>query len=324
MIFPGYGSQFVGMGKDLYDKSRIMQEYFEEAATCLPINFVKLCFASSDIELSYIQHAYPSIFLLSCSLQSILKEAGIVPDIIAGYDTGLFAALFAAQGISFPDGIYLINKYARLYQEMLDKSEQPFNSIRTKKMPTDELEELVRELTTRTNYARIAIYETPTQHIITGHESAIDAIREQLFERKLAEVQDVGTERGLHAAFMDDVSSQLKPYFEKVDFHDLAMPVYTATDVLPITEKQMVKDHVLRFMSSPMLWSRVIEHMVENVDLIVEIGPNSVLCKLIKEQYPDSECIAINTQEDVDALKKIVLKNNTDKKINEETSQSGE
>src|SRR3972149_740986 len=100
MLFSGYGGQYVGMGKDLYDNSRAMQELFEEASNCLGSNFVKLCFASSDAELSSIENAYVAIFLLGASLYTLLHEAGVKVDLVAGHDIGEFAALFASGSLS--------------------------------------------------------------------------------------------------------------------------------------------------------------------------------------------------------------------------------
>ncbi len=309
MLFPGYGSQSVGMGKEFYDESRIMQEYFEEAANCLPINFVKLCFASSDVELAHMNNAYLSLFLVSNGIYATMKEAGITPDFVAGYDTGVYAALFAANGLSLPDGLYLLSKYALFYQEMLEASPKKFSEVRLTGCPTEEIEVLVREATTRNAYARIGIYETPFQNIVTGHEDAVNEIRECIISGRECKSDEVGVERGLHSSFMDSVGSQLKPYLEKVDFKDLSFPLYTSNDVVPITEAQAVKDHILRFMSAPVLMTRVIEHMVETVDVIVEVGPGSLLLALIKEQFPDKQCIAINKPEDIEKLKIMVSQN---------------
>lgn len=313
MLFPGYGSQFVGMGKELYDDSRIMQEYFEEASSCLPINFVKLCFASSDVELAHMSNAYPALFLISSSLASILKESGIKPDVVAGYDTGVYAAIFTGGGLSLPDGLYLLNKYASLYKDMLDTNGAPFSGVRLTGCETEDIEKLVRESSTRSDYARIGIYEGPRKNIVTGHEPAVNEIRQCILESGECKSEDVGVERGLHSSFMDGVASQLKPYLEKVDFKDLSMSLYTSNDVVPITDAQSVKDHVLRYMSAPVLLTRIIERMVEQVDIIVEIGPGAKLCALIKEQYPDTECISINSHDDIEKLKKLVLKNEPEK-----------
>lgn len=309
MLFPGYGSQYIGMGKEFYDESRVMQEYFEEAANCLPINFVKLCFASSDVELAHMSNVYPALFLVSSSIYATIKEAGITPDFVAGYDTGVYAALFASGGLSLPDGLYLLSKYALFYSEMLEASAVKFSGVRLTGCPTEDIEVLVREATTRQSYARIGIYESPWQHIVTGHEDAVYDIRECIITGRECKSDDVGIERGLHSSFMDDVSSQLKQYLEKVDFKDLSFPLYTSNDVVPITEAQAVKDHVLRCMSAPVLLTRIIEHMVETVDIIVEVGPGSLMLALIKERYPDKQCIAINKPEDIEKLKMMLSQN---------------
>jgi len=117
LLFPGYGSQYVGMGKEVYDEYRIVQEYFEEASNCLNVNFVKLCFASSDTEIGVAASAYTSIFLVSSALYAIIKQEGIVPALVAGYNIGEYSSLFAAGSITFPDGLYLLNKLALFHQE---------------------------------------------------------------------------------------------------------------------------------------------------------------------------------------------------------------
>ena len=143
MIFPGYGSQFVGMCKELYDSSRLVQEYFEEAANCLNSNVVKLCFASSDAELSKMQNAYPAMFLVSSAIAALLRQEGIEPHIVAGYNTGEYAALFAAKAMTFPDGLYLLSKYAQSYQELLDELKE-VDLVRVTGITADELEVSVK------------------------------------------------------------------------------------------------------------------------------------------------------------------------------------
>ena len=109
----------------------------------------------------------------------------------------------------------------------------------------------------------------------------------------------------------------LKPYLEKVDFKDLSFPLYTSNDVVPISQAQDLKDHILRFMSAPVLLVRIIEHMVETVDVIVEVGPGSALSTLVKERYPDKPCIAINSYQDIETLKEMISQNEST--LNDET-----
>lgn len=120
MIFPGQGSQFVGMAKEFYDNERIVQEYFEQASNCLNQNFVKLCFASSEKDLMETVNTQTSIFLVSSAIYALLKEKySIVPNLIAGHSLGEYSAVFAAGGINFPDGLYLLKKERCLWKKQL-------------------------------------------------------------------------------------------------------------------------------------------------------------------------------------------------------------
>lgn len=121
IIFPGYGSQFVGMGKEFYDSSRIMQEMFEEASQCLDVNFPKLCFASSAAELAKLEKGYVVLFATTFAIAQIMKERGITVSLVAGYDIGEYAAIATAGGISLPDALYLLNKYAVMFEELLQE-----------------------------------------------------------------------------------------------------------------------------------------------------------------------------------------------------------
>src|SRR5579863_1457205 len=175
LLFPGYGSQYVGMGKELYDEYRIVQEYFEEASTILDINFVKLCFASSDAELSKFLNAYTSLFLVGCSVSALLKELGITPAVVAGYNNGEYAALFAGGCFSLPDGLYLLNKFASFYQEFLDTVS--VDVMQVKGVTTKRLETICAQVSNKEEKIAIALYNGPTDHCVAGSVDQLDQVR---------------------------------------------------------------------------------------------------------------------------------------------------
>lgn len=303
MLFPGYGSQFVGMGKDLYDESRIMQEYFEEAANCLDINFVKLCFASSDVELAQMENAFPSIFLISTSLHAILKEQGIHPTVVAGYNTGEYAAVYAAGGFSLPDGLYLLEKYHEYYRALLNDLDVA--GVQIIGVPTDEVKALCQEAARGDQYVSIAFYDSALQHTIMGHTKAIDTIRRKLIDNKGVDLDDVPLEVGLHSMLMDPVAANIKIYQEKVDFKLLTCPLITNADARMMTEGDLVKSALVKQIHSPVLWHNIVEQL-SDCDVVIEVGPGTYLSNTVQKHYPEKKCMSFNKMSDLEEIKKII------------------
>ncbi len=305
MLFPGYGSQFVGMGKELYDDSRVMQEYFEEAANCLNVNFVKLCFAASDAELARMENAYTSLFLVSSAIAALLKQEGIEPSIIAGYNIGEYSAIHAAGGISFPDGLYLLSKYQAFYQELLETVSVA--GIQIVGLPTAQVKELCSRVQHSGAIASIAVHDGLVQHTVMGTVGAIEALRELLAALPGVEIDDMGVEVGLHNALMDPVVLNFKLYLEKVDFKNLMCPLITNADAKLVHEGDSVKLSVIKQIHSPVLWQQSIE-LLNQCDVVIEVGPGSYLSSMVQAQYPEKKCRAINKMSDIEELRSLLGK----------------
>lgn len=303
ILFPGYGSQYVGMGKELYDQSRIMQEYFEEADSCLNLNMLKLAFASSDIELSMMQNAYPTQFVVSASIFAILKEEGIVPALMAGYNLGSYAALFAARGISFPDALYLLNKYASLYQEAL-ATLPAIELLRIQGMPTKKLAKMCADLSRNDDLVSIAIINTPTDHIVSGNAGVVDALREKLEDETSLQIHELPREIGLHSALLDALAGQFKMYLEKVDCKDLEIPVLNnAGD--QIMASADVKQMIIDLINKPINWHQVLLDLAA-YDCIIQVGPGAEIADQVATMYPEKKVLAINKLNDIEQLKKLI------------------
>ncbi len=302
MLFPEYGSQFVGMGKELYDESRIMQEFFEEASGCLPINFVKLCFASSDVELAKPVHAYPSLFLISCSIAQILKAEGIMPDAVAGHGIGEYAAMHAAGGLNFPDGLYLLNKYAALYQELLASAQ--FSSIHVTGVASNVVEKLCEAFCNAGLHISIAIYDAQQNFVVAGHAQAVEEIRANIREQSgVAKV--VPIEIGLHSMLMQNVVENFKMYLEKVDFKDIAVPLLACTNGHELQKASELREQVMKTIEEPVRWDNVMTAL-QDYDLILEVGPGSSLSAVVQAKYPDKKVISVSKPADVMLVKEII------------------
>lgn len=301
LLFPGYGSQFVGMGKELYDEYRIVQEYFEEASNCLNINFVKLCFASSDVELGKMANAYTSLFLIGSSIYAVLKEHGIEADIVAGYNNGETTALFVAGCFSLPDGLYLLNKFCSFYQEFIDQHD--FDVVQISGIATQQLEDICKKINQDEDKVFIAIYNSPTNHMVAGRRSDLSDLQDIVSDS--AEVDYIGAEVGLHSPLMSEVVSLYKDYLEKVDFKDLKIPLISAIDGELITLGTDIKERYIRHIDFPLDFARAIKRLLD-YDCILIAGDDDNLLQLIKHYYPEKMVMAIAKKVDIDTLKEMV------------------
>lgn len=305
MVFPGYGSQFVGMGRELYNDFRVVQEYFEEASSCANINFVKLCFASSDAELSKLHNAYGAIFLISSALYALIKEMGIHPTLVGGYNQGEYAALFAAGAFTFPDGLYILNKYSSLYQESL-KTMDNIQLIKIHGLPATTIEEICLQADYKEHAASIAIYYDALTYYVVGDYQALEAVRELAYQVEPRITLDpISNGFGFHTSAMNNVVDQLKMYLEKVDCKDLKVPCISGIDGTYIKTSAAVREHILEHINHPIHLPLVADSLV-TADIILEMGPSNALSDFFKKHYPDKQCIALNKKADIEQLQDIV------------------
>ncbi len=301
LLFPGYGSQFVGMGKELYDEYRIVQEYFEEASHVLDINFVKLCFASSDAEISQLTNAYTSLFLIGACVSAVLKEQGVNIDVVAGYNNGELTALFAAGCFSLPDGLYLLNKFCSFYQEVVDAMD--VDALHITGVATAQLEKACEQVSNEEGKVVVAIYNSPTDHMAAGNRDQLSQLHD-MFDT-VATMEYVGTEVGLHSSLMNGVVDLFKSFLEKVDFKDLKIPLISCIDANIITMGDDIKERFISHINSPLEWFKVMRVLGE-YDCILLATPADDLYDMIKNQYPEKTVISITTKADIEKIKEIV------------------
>lgn len=304
MLFPGYSNQFVGMGKELYDNSRIVQEYFEEASNCLGINFVKLCFASSDAELSKIANAYPALFLVSVSIAQMVKEMSPTSEIscVAGAGVGEYSALCTARVLTFPDGLYLLSKLALFYgalREELDAKSVIVNGLSSRK-----LKQLCEDQVTSGD-AHVATYDNQNGHIVSGNTDAVDAVADSASDAGADKVKDIDAEEGFHTPLLNELAQQLKIYLTKVDFKDPQIPVITGINGKEISLAKKAQDAIIRQIVEPLHWDTVLKQFADT-DMIIVPAPSKSLVTELKALFPQKTIVGIDTMADIQRLQDIL------------------
>ncbi|HXW85979.1 MAG TPA: ACP S-malonyltransferase [Candidatus Bathyarchaeia archaeon] len=302
-IFPGCGSQYVGMVKELYDTHRIVQEYFEEASNCLSINFVKLCFASSDAELARVSQATTALFLASCSAAALLIQEGIVPSLLIGFNDGEYGALHTASSINFPDGLYLLAKYSVFYEELLATGD--YEAAVIKGLPTQVLEELCLKASEGEQIVYISITAGVLDHVVGGHGAAVQRLYNLVGMYSNVSIGSYSVQAGLHSILMQPVADQLKVYLEKIDFKNGKIPVISSLDGQLVSQGVEVKKRVMEQIIRPLEYARLLD-ILEQYDIVVELVNGTMLSKLIQQRYPKKFLVTIKRQNDIEILQELL------------------
>lgn len=300
MIFPGQGSQVLGMAKDIYDRERIVQEYFEQASSCLEQNFVRLCFASSDRELRETVNAQTSIFLVSAALVALLKEKyQIEPHIVAGHSSGEYAAIFAAGGMSFADALYLLKKRSLFMEEATKQTSGSMIAILG--LDYHDVQEICARYddpSDNKHVAEVVNHNTPHQLVVSGTLPELEAVANDA-RAAGGKVVELNVAGAFHSRLMREAEELFAQYMVKVDFKDLTIPLVTNVDAKPVMHHEELKSAVVKQMSSHVLWWPSMEHFNE-CDIIIEVGPGCKLSKMMKRELPDKQIMAINTPADIE------------------------
>ncbi len=300
LLFPGQGSQFSGMAKELYDKERTIQEFFDQASSCTGINFVKLCFASSDTELRQTAHAQTSIFLVSASLYDLIsKKYNIIPHIVAGHSSGYYAALYAAGSLSFVDGLYLLGKRAQFMDEATQL--HPGTMIAVVGITYNRLLEVCQlydDPENSTSVAQIVNINSNDQFVVSVTIQAIEDVA-QAAQRLGGKVIKLNVAGPFHSRLMEQAGTLFAQYLVKVDINDPKIPVVDNVTANILSLKEEIVESLKKHLAHPVLWADSMKHL-ESCNVILEIGPGDKLSKMLKRQWPDKQIFAINTQEDID------------------------
>jgi len=281
-VFPGQGAQFVGMGKDLYERSALAKEMFEKANSILGFSITDLMFAGTDADLKQTKVTQPAIFLHSTVLAAVLGE-NFKPDMVAGHSLGEFSALVANRALSFEDGLVLVSKRAMAMQKACEKTPSSMAAI----LGIDD--KIVEEVCNSIEEVVVpANYNSPGQIVISGSNEGIDKAIEALKTKGAKRALKLPVGGAFHSPLMEPARAELEEAIRNIRFSEPLCPVYQNVNASPSSDPNTIKANLVAQLTSPVNWTQSVINMIAaGADKFIEVGPGSVLQGLIKKVNKD-------------------------------------
>jgi [acyl-carrier-protein] S-malonyltransferase len=296
-LFPGQGSQYSGMGKDLAENSAAAKQVFEEADDALGFSISHLCFAGTTEDLQLTENTQPAILTASVATLRALEAEGFPqPTFVAGHSLGEYSANVAAGSLSLADAVRAVRKRGRYMQEAVPVGSGAMAAVLGASL--EDVERICAEAAGAEVCAPANI-NAANQVVIAGDTAAVDRALE-LLQDVARKVVKLKVSAPFHCSLMLPAQERLGVELEAVAFKDPLRPVVTNVDALPVTEGAAVRAALLRQVSAPVRWLQSIEWLIQQeVKTFVEIGPGKVLCGLMRQISRDVKCLQV---EDVATL----------------------
>jgi [acyl-carrier-protein] S-malonyltransferase len=291
-IFPGQGSQAPGMGRDLMEQSEAARKVFEEADASLGFSISGLCFEGPAEKLQLTENTQPAILTTSIAALRAMEEAGFPqPDFVAGHSLGEYSALVAVGGLSLSDAARTVRARGRHMQEAA-----PVGSGAMAAIMGADLGDIMKACNeaAQGEVCSPANINSANQVVIAGDTAAIDRAIELLKERGAKRAIRLNVSAPFHCALMRPAQERLAEDLEKLNFHDLQLPLVTNVDAAAITTGREARDALVRQVSSPVRWHETITYLVQKgVDTFVEVGPGKVLSGLVRQIDRSVRCLNV-------------------------------
>ena len=278
-LFPGQGSQAVGMGKDLYENFEAAKNVFDTADKTLEKSITKICFEGPEEDLKLTINTQPSIVTMSIAAMEALKsQLNIEPSFVAGHSLGEYCAMYAAGVMDLETTLKLIQKRADLMGATKG------GSMAAVLNASEEQLKAGLEEGSKVGYVDVANYNSPAQVVITGADDAVKAASDYLLANGVRRVVPLAVSGAFHSKFMENAGKEFATFVADFNLNDAKIPVITNVDAEITTSADDFKSKMPRQISSSVHWTQTIQKMVEEgVDTFIEIGPGKVLAGLNKK-----------------------------------------
>jgi [acyl-carrier-protein] S-malonyltransferase len=305
-VFPGQGSQTVGMGKAAYESEPAARAVFEAADQALGESLSKLCFEGPDAELRLTANTQPALLTVSTALCRALAET---PDVVAGHSLGEYSANVAAGTLPFEQAVAIVRKRGTYMQEAVPVGQGAMAALIGGDLTA--IENICRELSAKGQVVEAVNYNSPGQVVIAGSADAVKEATPALSALG-CKVMSLPVSAPFHSSLMKPAEERLAPHLMAIDFCAPSARIYVNVDATPVSSADAAREALIRQVSRPVRWQESILRMVaDGVSLFVEIGAGKVLSGLIKRIDKTASCVNVQSPSDLAAAREAIAKART-------------
>jgi [acyl-carrier-protein] S-malonyltransferase len=301
LLFPGQGSQYVGMGQDLADRYPEAAAVFAAADEALGEKLSALCFAGPEEELRLTRNTQPAILTVSLAVFAVLRARGFAFGAVAGHSLGEYSAVGAASGLGLADLVRVVRLRGELMQQAVPVGVGAMTAVLGGSR--EQVEQACQQASTEGEVVVPANFNSPEQTVIAGHATAVARAEALLAGAGVRKLVRLAVSAPFHSPLMAPAREGLAPVLRELPFADLAVPLYNNVDAQPVQRAQEVRDGLIRQVDAPVRWVELVQRMVaDGFDTFFEVGPGNVLCGLVRRIAPGVQTIPVGKVEQIEKL----------------------